>query len=63
MKSPHSSLTYGHVKLATLSLGLSAAGLISTAHAATLTWDASGANPAAPTDGPGTWDTTPCTST
>jgi autotransporter-associated beta strand protein len=58
MKSPHSSLTYGHVRLATLSLGLSAAGLISTAHAATLTWDASGANPAAPTDGPGTWDTT-----
>jgi autotransporter-associated beta strand protein len=56
MKPHHSCLTYRHFKFATWSLGLSATGLISAVHAATLTWDASGANPAAPTDGAGTWD-------
>ncbi|MCW1925731.1 autotransporter-associated beta strand repeat-containing protein [Luteolibacter arcticus] len=58
MKSNYILRTSSHVKFATWSLCLSAAGLISAVHAATLTWDASGANPAAPTDGPGTWDTT-----
>ena len=57
MKSNYTLRTSSHVKFATWSLCLSAAGLISTAHAATLTWDASGTNPTAPTDGPGTWNT------
>jgi autotransporter-associated beta strand protein len=58
MKSNYTLRTSSHVKFATWSLCLSAAGLISAVHAATLTWDASGANPAAPTDGLGTWDST-----
>jgi fibronectin-binding autotransporter adhesin len=32
---------------------------VRTAHSSTLTWDASGANPINPTDGTGTWDTSP----
>jgi len=57
MKSHYSLRTSSPLKFATWTLGLSAAGLISAVHAATLTWDASGANPAAPTDGTGTWNT------
>lgn len=57
MKSNYSLRTSTPLKFATWTLGLSAAGLISAVHAATLTWDASGANPAAPTDGTGTWNT------
>ena len=54
----HSFRMCSRVKFCAGMLGFSLVGLPPAVHATTLTWDASGTNPAAPVDGAGTWDTT-----